>query len=77
MVLRFRVVHLTGNCNLLLEPVGHKEPIGRKTKLMLKGNKAAEIFDTIANVETPLYLAKPLLPEYKKEEMLQTGGIIK
>ncbi len=73
MILMFRAVHLTQNNNLLLEPVNHKDPIAKKTELMLKGKRAAEIFDTIANVDNPLYLAKPLLPELQGE-ILETGG---
>lgn len=61
MNLRFRALHLTANGNMLLEPLQHKEAIGRKTTLTLQGRKAAEIFDTIANVEEPLYFAKPLM----------------
>ena len=75
MILRFRALHLTANGNLLLEPVNHKEPVSRKTQLMLKGKKAAAIFDTIANVESPLYLAKPTaLNQDINGQILQTGG---
>ena len=74
MILRFRVVHLTANGNALLEPVQHKEPIAKKIQLTLNGKRAAEIFDTIANVENPLYLAKPLAT-VESGMILQTGGI--
>lgn len=57
-LLRFKVLHLTANGNALLEPLQHKEPIARKTKLTLNSKKVGEIFDTIANVDAPLYLAK-------------------
>lgn len=59
MHLKFEVLHLTANNNLLLAPVGHKQPISRK-KLFLERQKTAEIFDTIAKIDAPLYLAKPL-----------------
>ncbi len=59
MHLKFKTLHLTANNNLLLEPMAHKKPISRKT-LFLRGEKAAQIFDTIASIENPLYLAKPL-----------------
>ena len=60
MILRFKVLHLTANGNLLLEPVQHKEPIAKKTQLKINGKRVAEIFDTISSIEAPLYLAKPL-----------------
>ncbi len=76
MNLKFRVVHLTANGNLLLEPVHHKEPIDRKTELLLDGKKAAEIFDTISSVDKPLYLAKPLSSQTMTgpNTVLETGG---
>ncbi|MBI4406740.1 hypothetical protein HY571_02395 [Candidatus Micrarchaeota archaeon] len=69
MHLKFKTVHVTKNNNLLLEPVAHNEPITRKT-LFLRGKKAAQVFDTIAAINNPLYLAKPL-QETKAGEILQ------
>ncbi len=63
MNLKFKTLHATANGNILLEPIDHKEPIGQKMRLTLNGKKTAEIFDTIANVENPLYLAKLLTNE--------------
>ncbi len=60
-ILRFKALHLTANGNVLLEPVQHKEPIAKKMQLKINGERAAEIFDTIANIDKPLYLAKPLV----------------
>ncbi len=61
MILKFKVMHLSANGNVLLEPIQHKEPIARKTQLTLNGKRVAEIFDTIASIDSPLYLAKPLV----------------
>ncbi len=58
MFLKFKVIHLTANGNTLLEPLNHVEPIASRTKLICNGKKVGEIFDTIANVDNPLYLAK-------------------
>ncbi|MFH0713154.1 MAG: hypothetical protein V1722_01340 [Candidatus Micrarchaeota archaeon] len=69
--LQFRVLRVTANGNLLLEPVKHKEPIAKKTKLLLNGKKAAEIFDTIAEVNSPLYLAKLLVSQNLTGEILE------
>ena len=74
MGLRFKVLHLTSNGNVLLEPVNHKEPIAKKAQLTFNGKKAGEIFDTIANVESPLYLAKPSAG-LESGMILQTGGM--
>lgn len=66
--LSFRVLHRTENGNILLKPLNHKEPIGKRTALYLEGKKAAEIFDTIAQVEEPFYLAKPASTELERKE---------
>lgn len=58
-ILKFKALHLTANGNVLLEPLEHKQPIPRRTKVK-EGKAIAEIFDTIASVEKPLYLAKPV-----------------
>ena len=73
MNLRFRALHLTANGNFVLEPLNHKEAIGRKTSLTLNGRKAAEIFDTIASVESPLYLAKPIINIKIEENSILQG----
>jgi len=68
--LSFRVLHRTENGNLLLKPVNHKEPIGKRTALYSVGKKTAkmaEIFDTIAQVEEPFYLAKPSSTELERK----------
>lgn len=72
-ILRFKVLHLTANGNLLLEPIQHKEPIAKKVQLKINGKRVAEVFDTIASIEAPLYLAKPLA-ELRSGMILQ-GGI--
>ncbi len=71
MKLRFKALHLTANGNVLLEPINHKEPIAKRTILTLNGKRAAQVFDTIASVEKPLYLAKPLGAEKLNEKILE------
>ncbi|VVB66949.1 Uncharacterised protein [Candidatus Norongarragalina meridionalis] len=55
--MRFRVLKQTAKGNLVLEADG-KEPVERRTKLYSGGKEAAVIFDTIASVDKPLYLAQ-------------------
>ena len=74
MSFKFKAIHLTANGNVLLEPVGHKQPIAKKTILVLNGKKAVEIFDTIASVDNPLYLAKPFADIEITGKILETGG---
>ena len=66
--MQFKVLTKTANGNLVLESEGNK-PF---THLMLKKEKknAAQIFDTIASVEKPLYLAKPLI-ETKEGDVMK------
>ncbi|MFH0835333.1 MAG: hypothetical protein V1881_03240 [Candidatus Micrarchaeota archaeon] len=54
--MRFRVLKQTAKGNLVLE--GDGAPVERRTKLYSAGREVAVIFDTIASVEKPLYLAQ-------------------
>lgn len=58
--MEFKAVRVTDAGNLLLEPVGHKSEVRGRLALFLRGRKVAVVFDTIASVDAPLYLAKPL-----------------
>jgi len=55
----FEVVRLTANGNLLLCSAS-KEGVAAKMMLYRGGKAVAEVFDTIASVDDPFYLAKPL-----------------
>ena len=57
----FAVVKLTANGNLLLKSKSGEPVLGRKT-LFFEGKAVAEVFDTIASIEAPFYLAKPIAP---------------
>ncbi|PIT85692.1 hypothetical protein COU36_01820 [Candidatus Micrarchaeota archaeon CG10_big_fil_rev_8_21_14_0_10_59_7] len=54
--MRFRVLKQTAKGNLVLE--GDGAPVERRTTLYSGGKEAAVIFDTIASVDKPLYLAQ-------------------
>ena len=56
--MKFKVIHITPGENWLLEPIGHATAIGKKTPLVVEGKRNGFIFDTIARVEKPFYLAK-------------------
>lgn len=56
--MKFKVLHATPSENWLLEPIDHKTAIGKKTPLIVDGKRNGFIFDTIARVESPFYLAK-------------------
>ncbi|MFA4945951.1 MAG: hypothetical protein WC607_00200 [Candidatus Micrarchaeia archaeon] len=58
--MEFKAVRVTDAGNLVLEPVKHKNEVRGKLALFVRGRKVAVVFDTIASVESPLYLAKPL-----------------
>jgi hypothetical protein len=58
--MEFKAVRVTDAGNLVLEPVKHKKEVRGKLPLFVRGRKVAVVFDTIASVESPLYLAKPL-----------------
>ncbi|MEW5955068.1 MAG: hypothetical protein AB1626_00840 [Candidatus Micrarchaeota archaeon] len=54
----FEVLRLTANGNLLLRSPSNEGVAGKMT--LYAGRKAvAEVFDTIASVDNPFYLAKP------------------
>ncbi|MFH1056601.1 MAG: hypothetical protein V1717_02285 [Candidatus Micrarchaeota archaeon] len=57
--MEFLVLSKTGKGNLLLEAQGEGKGIESKT-LVFGGKKAAVVFDTIASVKKPLYLARPV-----------------
>jgi len=58
MEMDFEVVRLTANGNLLLSSPS-KEGVAAKMMLYSQGKAVAEVFDTIASVDNPFYLAKP------------------
>ncbi|MCL5011593.1 MAG: hypothetical protein M1594_01725 [Candidatus Marsarchaeota archaeon] len=59
----FKIILETSRGNLLLSG-DSKKPLER-VPLFLKGEKVAEIFETIGRVEEPFYLAKPLRKDLK------------
>jgi len=55
--MRFRVIKQTAKGNLVLES-DKAEPVERRMKLYSAGKEVAVIFDTIASVDKPLYIAE-------------------
>lgn len=56
--MQFKVLHFTPSSNWLLAPIEHKEPISKKLQVAIQGKRVGFIFDTIARVKKPFYLAK-------------------
>jgi len=65
----FKVLRETATGNLVLEPVRHAEEVKSRLALYYRGKKAAVVFDTIASVKAPLYLAEPLAPNLAGKEL--------
>ena len=58
--MKFKVISKSKNGYLVLSSE-EKRPIINKVPIFLNGEKAAEVFDTIGRVDSPLYLAKQLM----------------
>lgn len=56
--MRFLAKSVTENNNLLLEGIGEIEPLYKETKIFLNKREVGFVFETIASVKKPFYLAK-------------------